>query len=346
MNSTLANAPAAAPRRVYQRPGAGEWFNGRTNGLILSFTVLFCVLALESPTFLSGYTLFVLSRQVAFCVLIALAQAVCLVVGGMNLSVGAIGSMTTVVLGLCLDSAHLPPWVAVPAALAFGVLSGWLNGALITRLKLDSFVITLSMMFIYMGLRSGVSGGQPYRVPESFTFVGQRAILGVPWVFVLVSGLLATMAYLFRWTVFGRRLLATGGNTDAARLSGIDTARMVVMANVLSGLFAALAAVLWASQLGSAAPETGDTWLIVSFAVAIIGGTGLSGGVISAFGLFMGAAIFMLIKHGLVELKANPYFANAFLGTLILLAVVVDRVREMYLGRRPAAEQLPPPANA
>ena len=99
---------------------------------------------------------------------------------------------------------------------------------------------------------------------------------------------------------------------------------------MLSGFFAALAAVLWASQLGSAAPETGDTWLIISFAVAIIGGTGLNGGVISAFGLFMGAAIFMLIKHGLVEVKANPYFANAFLGLLILLAVAVDRMREMY----------------
>jgi ribose transport system permease protein len=97
---------------------------------------------------------------------------------------------------------------------------------------------------------------------------------------------------------------------------------------------AALAAVLWASQLGSAAPETGDNWLIISFAVAIIGGTGLSGGVVSAWGIFLGAAIFMLIKHGLVEVKANPYFANAFLGLLILLAIVVDRVREMYSERR------------
>jgi ribose transport system permease protein len=96
-------------------------------------------------------------------------------------------------------------------------------------------------------------------------------------------------------------------------------------------LFAALAAILWASQLGTATPETGDSWLIISFAVAIIGGTGLSGGVISGFGILMGGAIFLLIKHGLVEIKANPYFADAFLGTLILLAVVIDRVREVYL---------------
>jgi ribose transport system permease protein len=141
---------------------------------------------------------------------------------------------------------------------------------------------------------------------------------------------------MYRNTVFGRRMLATGGNASAARLSGINTAGMVVWAHVLSGAFAALAAVLWASKLGSAAPETGDDWLIVSFAVAIIGGTGLNGGVISALGVFMGSAIFMLIKHGLVEVKANPYYANSFLGLLILLAIVVDRVREIYSDRQKA----------
>jgi ribose transport system permease protein len=278
--------------------------------------------------------MFVLSRQVAFYVLIALAQAMCLVVGGMNLSVGGIGSLTTVILGLCCDTWRLPVWVAAPVALAFGCASGWANGCLITRLKIDSFIVTLSMMFIFMGLRSGISGGQPYAVPESFTFLGQGAVLGVPWVFVIGMVALALMAYIFQHTVFGRHLLATGGNLQAARLSGIATDRMVVAANILSGFFAALAAVLWAAQLGSAAPETGDNWLIISFAVAIIGGTGLSGGLISPFGLLMGAAIFLLIKHGLVELKANPYFANAFLGALILLAVVVDRVREIYAGKR------------
>jgi ribose transport system permease protein len=201
---------------------------------------------------------------------------------------------------------------------------------LITRLKIDSFIVTLSMMFIYMGLRSGISGGSPYKVPESFSFIGQKTLFGVPYVFLLVVVLLGLVGYMFRNTVFGRRLLATGGNAAAARLSGIATDRMVVWAHVLSGAFAALAAVLWASKLGSAAPETGDDWLIISFAVAIIGGTGLNGGIISALGIFMGSAIFMLIKHGLVEVKANPYYANSFLGVLILLAIVVDRVRELY----------------
>jgi len=307
-----------------------ERISGRTLGLIISAAILFAVLALISQSFISGYTMFVVSRQMAFYVLVALSQAFCLVVGQMNLAVGAIGSITTIVLGLGLETWGLPAWLAVILALGIGLLAGALNGLLITRLKIDSFIVTLSMMFIFMGLRSGISGGSPYKIPESFSFIGQKSLFGVPYVFLLVVLLLGLVGYMFRNTIFGRRLLATGGNAAAARLSGIATDRMVVWAHVLSGAFAALAAVLWASKLGSAAPETGDDWLIISFAVAIIGGTGLSGGVISALGIFMGSAIFMLIKHGLVEVKANPYYANSFLGLLILLAIVVDRVRELY----------------
>ncbi len=318
--------------------GAGvdrrERLSGRTLGLIISTVVLFAILALRSQSFLSGYTMFVISRQMAFYALIALSQAFCLVVGQMSLAVGAIGSIATVVLGVGLDTWGLPAGLAVVLALGAGVLAGWLNGLIITRLRIDSFIVTLSMMFIFMGLRSGISGGSPYKVPESFSVIGQKSLWGVPYVFILTVLLLGFIGFMYRSTVFGRRMLATGGNAAAARLSGIHTDRMVVSAHILSGAFAALAAVLWASKLGSAAPETGDDWLIVSFAVAIIGGTGLSGGVVSALGIFMGSSIFMLIKHGLVEVKANPYYANSFLGLLILLAIVVDRVREIYAAKQ------------
>ncbi len=307
-------------------------FTGRTIGLFIFTAMLFALLGVVSRTFLTRYTMFVISRTMAFFALIAMAQAVCLVVGGMNLSVGAVGSMATVVLGLCLDRDYwgVSGWVGVPIALAAGGLMGLLNGLLITRLRINSFIVTLSTMFIFMGLRSGISGGQPYAVPTSFWHVGQRGFHGVPYVLMIAVAVLMASSYMFRNTVFGRRLLATGGNEAAARLSGIDTDAMVVWANVLSGLFAALAAVLWASKLGSATPETGDNWLIVSFAVAIIGGTGLAGGTISPLGILMGAAIYTLIRHALVELKANPYYENAYLGALILLAIGIDRIREIY----------------
>jgi len=184
-------------------------------------------------------------------------------------------------------------------------------------------------MFVYMGLRSGISGGSPYIIPQDFGFIGQNAIFGVSWVFVLVCAILLATGYMFSYTVFGRHMLATGGNENAARLCGVATDAIVFRAHLISGLLAALAAVLWASMIGSCAPETGDSWLIGSFAVSIIGGTGLNGGVISIAGIFLGGAIFVLINYGLIEIKANPYFANSFLGALILLAIVLDRIREL-----------------
>jgi ribose transport system permease protein len=334
MDKTALVTPEPAGTKVPELSRQSRRFRGgRALGLLIGTVVLCGAIASVSDTFLSPYTMFIISRQIAFSILIALSQAVCLVVGGMNLSVGAIGSMATVILGLCFQNLAWNAWLAVPVTLLFGVASGAINGLIITRLKINSFIVTLSMMFVYMGLRSGISGGAPYTIPADFGFIGQSAVFGVSWVFVLVCLILLATGYVFSYTVFGRQMLATGGNEHAARLCGISTDGIVFRAHMISGFLAALAAVLWASMVGSCAPETGDAWLIGSFAVSIIGGTGLMGGVISCTGIFLGGAIFVLISYGLIEIKANPYFANSFLGALILLAIILDRVREV-LGER------------
>ncbi len=296
---------------------------GRAVGLLIATILLSLLTASVSHTFLSSYTVFVLSRQMAFSILLAL-----------------IGSMATVIMGICFQDFGLNPWLTVPLVLLFGLAAGLLNGLIITKLRINSFIVTLSTMFVFMGLRSGISGGSPYTIPDDFGFIGQESLFNVSWVFVLVILILAGAAYVFSSTVFGRQLLATGGNESAARLCGIATDQMILWAHGISGILAGLAAVLWASMIGSAAPETGDTWLIGSFAVAIIGGTGLNGGSISIPGIFLGGAIFILIQNGLIDIKANPYFANSFLGGLILLAIVLDRVREIVSSKRNPGEEL------
>jgi ribose transport system permease protein len=334
MNKTELTKPEPTETVPERAKKASRFRGGRALGLLIGTVILFGAIAFLSDTFLKPYTMFILQRQIAFSILIALSQAVCLVVGGMNLSVGAIGSMATVILGMCFQNLGLNAWVAVPIALLFGVVAGVINGLIITRLKINSFIVTLSLMFVYMGLRSGISGGAPYTIPPDFGFIGQSDILGFSWVFVFVCVILMATGYMFSYTVFGRQMLATGGNENAARLCGIATDGIVLRAHIISGFLAALAAVLWASMVGSCAPETGDSWLIGSFAVSIIGGTGLMGGVISCAGIFLGGAIFVLISYGLIEIKANPYFANSFLGALILLAIVLDRVREIVGERK------------
>ena len=317
------------------RFGQTDWVSGRTLGLIIFASVLTIVMSLVSPNFLTAETFFSQSRYVAFYVLVAMAQGICLAIGDMNLAVGAVGSVATVAFGLLVapDHAHLSPWIAVPLVLLIGPITGLIHGIIITRLKIDAFIVTLSTMFVFMGLRSGISGGNAYTIPQSFWWLGQGGIGWLPFMVLIVLVILCGVSVLYGRMVLGRWLIATGTNSLAARFSGINTNRMVVIAHVLSGLFAVAAAIVWASQSGNAAPQTGDDWLIISFAVAIIGGTGLKGSLISPFGILMGAIIFKLIQHALVILKINDNYSNTLLGGLILLAIAVDRAREHFGGQ-------------
>ena len=144
------------------------------------------VMSLTSSSFLTEETFFSQSRYVAFYVLVAMSQAICLAIGNMNLAVGAVGSIVTVAFGLLVapDKAHLSPWLAVPLVFLIGPATGLLHGMVITRLKIDAFIVTLSMMFVYMGLRSGVSGGNAFTIPLSFRWLGQGGFGWMPYLVV------------------------------------------------------------------------------------------------------------------------------------------------------------------
>lgn len=306
----------------------------KETGIVLAAFILFTVFSVTSESFLTAYNIFNISRTLSLYIFIALAQAMAIVVGGMNISVGAIGGLATITVGYFLDVAGFSGWIAVPLAILVGLLAGAINGFFITKIGINSFVVTLSTLFVYEGLVSGISKGYSYtNIPKTFTVIGRKGLFGMPYLFWIAVGALLVIFYIFRFTVFGRRLLATGGNLDAARLSGINTNRIILAANILSGFFSSIAAILWVSRMGSAQPSTGQDWLIISFAVAIIGGTALKGGSITALGLLMGGIIMVLIKNGLVILGTNIYFERTFYGLIILLAVIVDRIRAIYSAR-------------
>jgi len=302
----------------------------REAGIIFPAVFLFIFFSVFTDNFLTEYNLFNISRNLSFNVFIALGQAVVISIGGMNLSVGAIGGLSTIVVGHLLTNMGVPGGVAIAAGLLMGTMAGLLNGLIITKLKLNAFIVTLSTSFLFTGLVYGISKGYPYTdIPKSFTYVGRKSLLGLPIVFWLLIIILLALYYLYKHTVLGRRLLATGGNENAARLSGINTDRMIITANVLSGFFASMTGVLYVSRMGSAQPATGQNWLVTSFAVAIIGGTSLDGGIISSVGLLAGGIIMVLIKNGLILMEANVYFEQAFLGMIILFTVSLDSIKDL-----------------
>jgi ribose transport system permease protein len=305
-----------------------SFFRRSDASAIIATVVLFIVFSTATDNFFTVFNQFNVWRAASQNVFIALGQAMVVLIGGMNLSLGAIGGLTVVIVGHTIEILVLPPLVAVVLGLLAGMVCGAINGFFVSRFRLNSFVVTLATSFIYQGLLNGISLGRPYsKIPREFTILGKGELFGVPNMVFLMLAALVVVFYTFRFTVTGRRLLATGGNSEAARLSGIKTGRMIMIANILSGLCGSIAAILWVSRMGTAQPATGGDWLIVSFAVTVIGGTALSGGTISAPGFLFSGLLMALIRNGLIMLGVNVYFEATFLGVIILLAVMVEYFR-------------------
>jgi ribose transport system permease protein len=308
--------------------------------VVIATVGLFLLLTIVSDSFLSSYNLFNVSRTASLYVFIAMGQAIPLVVGGMNLSLGYIGGLSVVFAGVAMQDLGLDPIIAFPISLIVGVICGLVNGLLITRLNINSFVVTLATGFVFAGLISGISRGFPYtEIPSSISIIGRQSLFGFSWLLILMIITMIFVGYFFRYRVTGRRLLATGGNEEAAKLSGVRSDLIILIAFVLSGIFAAIGGFLWVSRLGSAQPSIGSDWLIISFAVAIIGGTSLKGGQFSAVGIVASAFLLTFIKNGLVMLNVNVYYEQTFLGLVILLAVSIESLRA--IARRYARRSVP-----
>jgi ribose transport system permease protein len=221
----------------------------------------------------------------------------------------------------------------VPAALvavAGGAVAGLANGLIITRTRLNGFIATLATGAALSGLAIGATRSSAFaQIPRSWTAFGQGRLWIVPFIGLVAAVVAAALYVLFRHTAAGRAMLTTGGNPEAALLVGIDNRRQVVRAHVLSGALAAVAALLYVGRIGSAPPDLGTDWVLISFAVPIIGGTALAGGLVSVGGALVAALVLAVIDNALVLLNVSPYGIVLAQGLLILLAILLGNVRRI-----------------
>lgn len=295
---------------------------------ITACILLILVFSIFTDSFLTTFNLFNLSRTAAIYGFIAGSQLMVAVIGGMNLSVGAVGALSCVVAGICMQNFGMSGLPAVLITLVIGALCGLINGFLVVKLRLSGFIITLAMSFIYDGIALGLSHGYPYTLTEHFSDLGRGSVFGpMSSLFALLIVFVLLLTVFFRNSKFGRYILATGGNSSAARLSGIRVDRVTIACNVLSCVLAAVAALLWCSRTGSATSATGSDWMLYSFAVCAIGGISLNGGNFTGIGFFCGALILTMVRNGLTMLNVDIYYEQAFLGAIILLAVSIESLR-------------------
>jgi len=306
----------------------------RRFGPLLGLLMLCAALGGSSDRFLTADNLLNVFRQSAVNALISLGQLAVIITGGIDLSVGSILGLCCVMVALLIH-AGVPPAISVAAALAIGLALGAINGILLTKLHLPHpFIPTLGMMNVARGLALVVSGGFPIsELPPGFRFWGAGSIGWVPApVILVVLGCAAFSVFLGRTTI-GRDIYAIGGNRQAARLSGVPVDARLILVYALSGLTAALGAIVLAGRMNSGFPLAGVGGELDSIAAVVIGGASFLGGVGTVSGTLVGALIMGVLRNGLNLLNVSAAWQTVVIGVVIVAAVWVDVVRQLAVER-------------
>ncbi|MEU8310530.1 ABC transporter permease [Actinomadura sp. NPDC048955] len=282
------------------------------------------ILTIASPVFLTHNNLMNVGLATSVAALLAVGQSYVIILAEIDLSVGAALGFTAVVTAQTLRDHGLV--AGVGAGVATGAAIGLVNGLLVTKTRMPSFIATLATMSVLSGLSLQLTKGNPVAVTDyDFQGIGQSRIAGVPVPVVIMLVVFAVFGYLLARTRFGRHVYATGDNTEAARLSGVRTDRVKILAFVISGVLAALAGFILTARLSTAEPTAGTGLELEAIAAVIIGGTSLAGGRGTLLGTLVGALVLGVIDNGMNLLDVSPFLQNVVKGLVILLAVFLDR---------------------
>lgn len=311
---------AKAPRQVK----FGFLLNLTLLGLLL---LMFLALSFMTDSFATTENIVNLLRQASLWSIIAIGETFVIITAGIDLSIGAIVGLASVVVAMLLRD-HVSIWLSVVITLALGVAIGWFHGFGIVKLRLPPFIMTLATLTALRGIGLLVTNGMAISgFPTAFTTFSRGGFLGIPYLFWMVI-LVAVPSYLLlhqsRW---GRYLYAIGSNPEAARLSGVSVNRTIYLAYILSATLAALTGILTASRISIGVATTGDGWELQAIASSVIGGTSLFGAVGSVPGPFLGAMLLTTINNGANLLNVNPFWQRIITGGLIIVIVYFDQLR-------------------
>ena len=295
--------------------------------LLAAVAIAAIVLSFTTRQFGSTYNIYVILQTAGVDAVIGLSQMLVLAIGDMSLAVGGIAGLVTVVVGNLFQVQHWPVGLAILGGVIAGPLCGLLNGAIIAKTGLSAFIVTLATGTAFTGVAYGITSSLPYStVPSVLVNLGQGRYSFIPYLLAITVVTAVIMAVGLHWLPSGRALLAMGGNREAAVLSGLSRQRATLIAHTLSGLLAGVAAVMYIGVLGTATPATGTDWLIISFAVPIVGGTALVGGEAPAFGCLAAAVVLASINDVLIVLNISTYAVEMAEGLLIFAAVLAGRL--------------------
>ena len=311
-------------------------------GTFVLLVVLCIALSILNPSFLASANLQNLARLIGIYGIFSIGLGLVIITGGIDLSVGSVFALLGVLLSIFLVDWHLPAAIAVLAVVAISTALGFINGFLITKVRIQPFIVTLCGLLFYRGLArfiandetKGFGSAQGFETLQS---MATGSLFGVPTPFIILVFISVVMWVVIHRSVYGRYLFAVGRNEVAARYSGINADLITASAYVLCGLLAAIAGVLLAFYTNSISPSShGNFYELYGIAAAVLGGCSLRGGEGSIIGILIGTALLQVLQN-LVNLLGIPSSLNfAVMGAVILIGVITDQLLRQRKATQPA----------
>jgi ribose/xylose/arabinose/galactoside ABC-type transport system permease subunit len=294
-------------------------------GLILSFLLLCLALTILSDRFLTVDNMVNILRQSTINGIIAIGMTLVILTAGIDLSVGSILALSSVIAADSLQSGTPVP-AAILLGLGVGAACGLINGLTITKTRVPPFVATLGMMTIARGLALVFTEGKPITgLPEAFRFIGTGSIGPIPTPIVIAAAAFIIGYILLTRTSLGQFIYAIGNNPVAARYAGLSVGLNITFVYVVSGLLAALAGLILVARLGSAQPTAGLAFEFAAIAAVVVGGTSFAGGMGGLGGTLIGVLIIAVLNNGLNLLNISSFYQPVVSGIVIALALLLHR---------------------
>lgn len=299
-------------------------FIGKNSSLIV-LLLLWAALSFASPHFFTSENVLNILLQASNIGIMACAMTMVIIAAEIDLSVGSVEALSGSVAAVLMVNYGLPAIIGILGALFAGALAGIISGFFTSRVKIPSFVTTLGMMSIARGFALIMTNGRAvYDLPDLFKFIGQGFVWFIPFPILLALVIFILSWLIIKYTRFGMNIYAVGSNQEAATLSGISPAKIKMAVLIISGLFAAIGGMILASRLNSGNGTVGASDNLDVIAAVVIGGSSLFGGVGTITGTLIGVLLVGSIRNGLNILAVSAFWQQVAIGTLILLAVLLD----------------------
>ncbi len=318
---------------IAKRKFTFRFFKIKETGIFVAFILLFAAFSLASPYFFKVENLLNVVRQISLTGIMAVGMTLVIVSREIDLSVGGIYGLCAVSAGLLMTNG-VPVWAAIIIALIVGIFIGFLNGILVTYVRIPALIVTLGMLNVTRGVYLLLSNGLSVYISsktvtdpnlDKFIYLGQGKIFGnIPMMTIFLVIVVISGYVLYDKSSYGFHLRAVGGNERAARASGINVFRVKILAFIITGFLCAIAGLLNLSFLSSVQGIIGSGLELEVIAATILGGTSLAGGEGTIIGTLFGALIMGILRNGLILIGVSPFWQTLMIGLIIIGAVTTD----------------------